>query len=326
MDKICVNTSKRATEAGANGGRKRSRPEPVRVQTRRVWAGTGEVEAGELCDSTAAFQAEDWPSLRSRLAEEGYLFLRGVLDRQAVLEARKFVLQALHEFKPHIFLDGTSPAAAQAAQGTSAVGLLGRQDIANADPVKTVLEAGSLFDLMETIFESSEVVTTGFKWLRAVAPTEFTGVHTDRVFLGRGSPRLLTAWLPLGDCPVEQGTMMLIPESQTMPELSDIRSSYGKSEVGKDGTRSGWLTDNGQDVEAWVHKVSGSSGSASEAAPRWFTADFKAGDVILLRLDVLHMSAANRSNCLRISCDTRWLPADELRDPRLAVWNKRPTE
>jgi hypothetical protein len=25
--------------------------------------------------------------------------------------------------------------------------------------------------------------------------------------------------------------MMLIPESQTMPELSDIRSSYGKSEA-----------------------------------------------------------------------------------------------
>lgn len=47
-------------------------------------------------------------------------------------------------------------------------------------------------------------MTTAFKWLRAVAPGEFTGVHTDRVFLGRGSHRLLTAWIPLGDCPVEQ--------------------------------------------------------------------------------------------------------------------------
>lgn len=35
----------------------------------------------------------------------------------------------------------------------------------------------------------------GYKWLRGVARGEFTGLHTDRVFLGRGSDRLLTIWL-----------------------------------------------------------------------------------------------------------------------------------
>lgn len=34
--------------------------------------------------------------------------------------------------------------------------------------------------------QEEEVVTSGFKWLRAVAHAEFTGLHTDRVFLGRG--------------------------------------------------------------------------------------------------------------------------------------------
>lgn len=43
-----------------------------------------------------------------------------------------------------------------------------------------------------------EVLTSGYKWLRAVGQGEFTGVHTDKVFLGRGSPRVLTAWVPLG--------------------------------------------------------------------------------------------------------------------------------
>lgn len=42
-----------------------------------------------------------------------------------------------------------------------------------------------------------QVATTGYKWLRAVAEGEFTGLHCDKVFLGRGSQRLLTAWLPL---------------------------------------------------------------------------------------------------------------------------------
>lgn len=39
-------------------------------------------------------------------------------------------------------------------------------------------------------------------------------------------------------------------------------------------------------------------------------------------LDVLHMSASNESDPprIRLSCDTRWQPADEPRDPRLRVW------
>lgn len=39
--------------------------------------------------------------------------------------------------------------------------------------------------------QEEEVVTTGYKWLRAVGRTEFTGLHTDRVFLGRGASRRL---------------------------------------------------------------------------------------------------------------------------------------
>ena len=41
------------------------------------------------------------------------------------------------------------------------------------------------------------MVTTGYKWLRAVGRTEFTGLHTDRVFLGRGTFRCP---LPDGCC------------------------------------------------------------------------------------------------------------------------------
>ena len=37
-------------------------------------------------------------------------------------------------------------------------------------------------------------------------------------------------------------------------------------------------------------------------------------------LDVLHMSASNTTDLVRLSCDTRWQPANEPRDPRLAVW------
>lgn len=40
--------------------------------------------------------------------------------------------------------------------------------------------------------------TSAFKWVRAVPPGLFTGLHIDRVYMGGGSARLLTAWIPIG--------------------------------------------------------------------------------------------------------------------------------
>ena len=31
-------------------------------------------------------------------------------------------------------------------------------------------------------------------------PALFTGVHIDRVYMGRGSQRMLTEWIPIGAC------------------------------------------------------------------------------------------------------------------------------
>jgi len=123
------------------------------------------------------------------------------------------------------------PYTAKAADGAGSIGLLGMQQVAAMPNVRRVLESGRLFELMANLFQDPEVVTSDFKWLRAVAPGEFTGVHTDRVFLGKGSSRLLTAWIPLGDCPVEEGSMMVVPGSHRMEEFSALRSSYGNSEV-----------------------------------------------------------------------------------------------
>ena len=48
----------------------------------------------------------------------------------------------------------------------------------------------------------------------------------------------------------------------------------------------------------------------------WLTTDFEPGDVVFLGLDTLHMTAANATDELRISCDTRWRHAGGEPDPR----------
>ncbi|HEY8210511.1 MAG TPA: hypothetical protein VIG99_23675, partial [Myxococcaceae bacterium] len=51
---------------------------------------TSPAKFGELRDSSPI--AGDIPACKARMAEEGYLFFRGLIDRQEVLEARREIM------------------------------------------------------------------------------------------------------------------------------------------------------------------------------------------------------------------------------------------
>lgn len=280
-----------------------------------VKAGTGVVQTSSMIDSTPEHAARNWAFLRQRLQQEGYLMIRNVLPSPQVMEARTFLLEELHRSKPGCFAPGTSPSEARAAEGARGLGLLGRQDLAAAPPVSAVLESPALFALMQSLMQVKDVITSGHKWLRGVAQSEFTGLHTDRVFLGRGTSQLLTAWLPLGAVGPDLGSLLVAAGSHRLQSFAGVRSTYGATQVGSDGTRSGWLSDNGAAL----------SSAAGDIEVDWRIGDCRPGDVVILGLDVLHMSASNESSPprIRLSCDTRWQPASEPRDPRLKVWHSQ---
>lgn len=102
--------------------------------------------------------------------------------------------------------------------------------------------------------------------------------------------------------------------SHRLRAFGGVRAGYGRTAVGRDGTRSGWLADDGAKIGALV---------GHPHAVDWRTANMRAGDVVVLHAEALHMSAANVSGRLRLSCDTRWQLAAEARDPRLRVWRGR---
>jgi hypothetical protein len=101
--------------------------------------------------------------------------------------------------------------------------------------------------------------------------------------------------------------------SQRLRGFDRLRASYGQSTVGRDGASSGWLTNDGSTLSELV--------SGSKYSVDWRTADMQAGDVVIIDSHVLHMSATNVSGQIRLSCDTRWQPAGDFRDPRLKVWH-----
>ena len=283
---------------------------------RRVMAGDAPLDGvRELVDSSALWAggaaASDAASLRQRLSRDGYLLLRGFLPRGAVLRAQRCVLRALRRESPAGFARGSRAEEARAAPGAAALGLLGRQHISAAPPVAAVLESPRLFALAAALLQlpsAEHVCTPAFKWARCVAPGEFTGVHADAAFFRQAAGPMLTAWLPLGDVAVERGAMMVAPGSHSARALAPLRDAYLARPLGADGTRSGWL-------------ASSAAALPGRQPPRgWATADFFAGDVVVLRMDVLHRTARNVSDRLRTSCDTRWQPRDAPRDAALAHW------
>ena len=199
--------------------------------------------------------------------------------------------------------------------------------------------------------KKKRVMTAAYKWLRAVAAGEFTGVHTDRVFfsLGGGAARLVTAWIPLGDVRMADGALMVAAGSHADATFAGVRRTYGASAAGRDGARSGWLTDDAAAVRAIARRANG-RGDGDDAVSEpgdgarvddveahdddaidWRTCDFRSGDVVLLAPDVAHMSLANVSGedaagsgpRARVSVDTRWKPEGDDPDPRVRVWRRR---
>ena len=147
------------------------------------------------------------------------------------------------------------------------------------------------------LYPGSEITTTvPFKWLRAVGTGLFTGLHCDNVYVGHMAERMVTAWIPLDDVPMEKGSLVVAAGSHRDKTWQPIRESYATQPVGKDGTMSGWLCMDPNDIYERL----------ADDQVNWVSTDFRLGDVCILDLKVMHMTATNITNEWRLSCDTRW--------------------
>jgi len=253
----------------------------------------GGADLGELVDSTP--WQHDPDLLEARLARDGYLLMRGVLDRDVVLAARDVV--ADHAREQGWVEPGPTAPMADGVRGQ----FLGGLPITRDPAVLAALEAPALFDLFGLLY-GEPVVTFPFKWVRLVGRNEFTGAHLDRVYMGRGSTRLRTAWVPLGDVPFEQGPLAVCVGSHRLPGFARMHETYGEVDVDRD------LIDG-----IFTHdplEVIGLFGG------RWCTSSFEAGDILVFSMNTLHASLDNTTDRARISCDVRFQPASDPVDER----------
>jgi len=167
-----------------------------------------------------------------------------------------------------------------------------------------LFENKRLFDFFRRYF-GEEAATYNYKWLRAVGNENFTGCHYDVVYMGRGSQRVHTVWIPIGEIPVSQGTLAILEGSHNLESFARLRNTYGGIDVDRDLISEGWFSSDPFEI---TEKFGG----------RWLTTKFNPGDVLIFGLFTLHASTTNLTEKFRISCDIRFQPASEKMDERWA--------
>jgi len=254
-------------------------------------------ELAELRDSNSLLG--DAPALHARMAEDGYLLLRGLLDRDKVLHARQTIMAHMAEQEALVpgrpILEGAMP------DGGRSVQMMGRKGIAHHEDVRAVLESDELYTFFASYF-NEPALTFNYKWLRAVGNEQYTGAHYDYVYMGQGSPKLHTVWIPFGDIEIEQGTLAMCVGSNRLPAFEKLKQTYGRMDVDRDHTE-GWFTREPMEI---VEKFGG----------QWATTNYRAGDLILFGMHTMHASTTNLTNRFRLSCDVRFQPASEPADKR----------
>jgi len=248
---------------------------------------------GELTDSAALLGEPEL--LRSRLQEDGYLFLKAVLPATAVHAARREVFQRLLQVG-----EIAEPAAAGIATGGSRRAELEPdlggfwKSVSETPTLRSVSHGSSIGAILSLLF-GEPARPQDYMFLRAAALGRATGLHFDYPFFTRAHDQVATVWLPIGDVPVSDGPLVVVEGSNQFRDLIDPMIGF---DISTDKTRK---ADLGIDAITF----------AEQRRTRLLTRNFEAGDIALFGMYTAHGSLDNHSSIgrVRLSCDVRWQPA-----------------
>jgi hypothetical protein len=243
--------------------------------------------------------------LRRRFDADGYLLLRSVLDRQRVLDLRA---QYFGAFDPTLLAEGTSPQdgvfSGTLPDDLPEYGTGGHPayDLVRGAAFDTLTSDPALRQVAEVLLDGEvellpRRIVRHFHRLSGKA----SRAHVDFDYMDHGSDQVVTAWIPLGDCPVECGGLVYLERSHEADrERIDALREYTDR---PDDSRP-----ISNDLDRTAHALGG----------RWLWADYRAGDVALHSPHTVHASLDDRSDVMRLSADIRFRRRDATPDDR---WN-----
>ena len=254
----------------------------------------------EMADSASLL--DNPTALRARLAEEGYLYLKGVVDKDAIMAARKEVFERLVKVGEirEPAMDGVATGDSRRKELEPDLGGFWRS-ISEGRKLRAASNGYDMQRIMSLIF-GEPARNQDYIFLRAGAQGRATGLHFDYPFFTRAHDKVCTVWMPIGDVPVEDGPVVVVEGSNKYRDLIDPMIGF---DISKDNTRK---ADFGADAISF----------AQSRGTRLLTRNFSAGDIALFGMYTAHGSLDNHSpiNRVRLSCDLRWQPASLPLDDR----------
>jgi ectoine hydroxylase-related dioxygenase (phytanoyl-CoA dioxygenase family) len=254
----------------------------------------------EMRDSASLL--DDPKALRARLAEDGYLYLKGVVDRDTVMAARAEVfarLVSVGEIREPA-IDGIATGDSKRKELEPDLGAFWRS-VSEGGKLRAASNGRDMQLIMSLIF-GEPARNQDYIFLRAGARGRATGLHFDYPFFTRAHDKVCTVWMPIGDVPVEDGPVVIVEGSNRYRDLIDPMIGFDVS------------TDKSRKADLGADAIS----FARSRGTHLLTRNFAAGDIAIFGMYTAHGSLDNHSpiDRVRLSCDLRWQPASLPLDER----------
>jgi hypothetical protein len=252
----------------------------------------------------------DPKELRRRLEADGYLYLKGFFPRNDVLAVRKEILNRMRVLDLVLPTPDALDAIANPTRPTVFMPELAQ----NNHVLEGLIYSKRVMEFYEDLLEGP-VLHYDFTWFRPVGPGRGTAPHCDLVYMGRGTRKVFTMWVPYGDVPLQLGGLMVLEQSHLKTALlrnylSRDVDSYCTNQPGADKARS-------SDSLLWDGKLAKDPASLrKKLGGRWLTAEFEAGDMVTFCMTLVHGSLDNQTDRIRLSSDSRYQLATEPVDDR----------
>ena len=254
-------------------------------------------------------------TLQTRYREHGYLWLRGMLPRTAVLEFRRHFFSAFSD--TGLLEPGSDPVEGFAA-GAALTPLVQKRhmELVRSAAYEAFCLHPRLWRFLDGFLDGMSYLHKR-KMIRYTLPGDLTGTpaHYDLIYLRGGTDRLVTAWIPLGDIPSAMGGLVYLEGSHGLgqrmeAEFAALNATLSPEErvsaYNRNMTEGGWVSKDLPDM-------------AQRFDARWLWADYEAGDVLLHSPYMIHAATANTDpRRMRLSTDIRY---QNLHDEIDVRWN-----
>ena len=254
-------------------------------------------------------------TLHEQFRAQGYLWLKHFLDPE---EVRAYRGRVMSDLGPDLLRAGNPPGDGVACDAVDRAAVDRRlMAVVRSARYEAFCMAPALIDFMDAFLGGLSYLHRR-KIMRYTLPGggTTTPAHYDLVYLRGGTTRIVTAWIPIGDTPVEMGGLVYLEGSHATGVRMEREYSEKALELAPEERINAY---NAHMMEGgWVSKDLPEM--AERFDTRWLIADYEAGDVMLHSPYMIHASTANEDPLgrIRLSTDIRY---QNVRDEVDARWS-----